>query len=65
MDEGEDYMLELMRLWHKMKQAKKGSETYFNPMADVAVAASVVHARMESIMREDEAVTDALPDDDD
>jgi hypothetical protein len=64
MDEGEDYMLELIRLWHKMKQAKRGSATYFNRMAEVEVAASVVHARMESIMREGDAITDAMPDDD-
>ncbi|MGH9446497.1 MAG: hypothetical protein ACRD3O_12330 [Terriglobia bacterium] len=64
MDEGEDYMLDLIRLWHKMKQAKRGSETYFSRMAEVAVAASVVHARMESVMREDDAITDAMPDDD-
>jgi hypothetical protein len=64
MDEGEDYMRELIRLWHKMKQAKRGSEAYFNRMADVAVAASVVHARMESVIREDEAILDAMPDGD-
>jgi hypothetical protein len=32
-------------------------------MADVAVAASKLHARMESIMRADEEITDAMPDD--
>jgi hypothetical protein len=64
MDEGEGYMLDLIQKWHKMKQAKRGSETYFSRMADVAVAASVVHARMESVMREDDAITDARSDDD-
>jgi hypothetical protein len=65
LEEGEDYMLDLIRLYRKMRQAKRGSDKYFNLMAEVETAALVVRARMDSIMREADAITDAMPDDDD
>jgi hypothetical protein len=63
LEEGEDFMLDLIRLWHKMRQAKRGSDKYFNLMAEVETAAMVVRSRMDSIMKEGDAITEALPDD--
>jgi DNA polymerase I-like protein with 3'-5' exonuclease and polymerase domains len=64
LEEGEEYLLNLMRLYRKMKQAKRGSDKYFSLMAEVEAEASRVRARMESVMREGDAITDAMPDDD-
>jgi hypothetical protein len=63
LEEGEDYMLDLIRVWHKMRQAKPGSERYFNLMADAETCAMVVKSRMESVLKEADAITDAMPDD--
>jgi hypothetical protein len=64
LEESEGYMLELIHLSHRMRQAKPGSEKYFNLMADAATAASVVRAKMGSLIDEIDAITDAMPDDD-
>jgi hypothetical protein len=63
LEEGEDYMLDLIRMWHKMRQAKPGSDKYFNLMAEVETAAMVVRSRMDSILKEADAITEAMPED--
>jgi hypothetical protein len=62
-EEGEEYMRNLMVLYRKMKQARRGSDKYFDLMAEVETEASRVRARMESIMEEGNAITEAMPDD--
>lgn len=61
-DEGEEYMNNLMRLRRDMKRTRRGSDRYFTLMAEAE--AIRIRARMESIIREGDAITDAIPDDD-
>lgn len=64
MEEGEDYLLDVIRIWHKMRHADPGSERYFDLMADLSVAAIVAKSRMESVMSEIDTITADMPDDD-
>lgn len=64
LDESEGYMQELIKLSHRMHQVRPGSEKYFDLMADAATAASVVRAKMNSLISEVDAITEAMPDDD-
>ena len=64
MEEGEDYLLDVIRIWHKMRHVDPGSEPYFDLMADLSVAAMVVKSRMESVMSEIDAITEDMPDGD-
>lgn len=63
LEEGEDWLYELIDLWHRLRRTKAGGGKYLNVMAEVAAAASRVHVRMESVMDEIDGITDALPDD--
>lgn len=64
MEEGEDYLLDVIRIWRYMRQTDPGSERYLDLMADLAVSVTVVKSRMESVTNEIDAITDALPEDD-
>jgi uncharacterized phage infection (PIP) family protein YhgE len=63
LEESEEYMRELISLSHKMHQLKSGSEKYFDLMADAATAATVVREKMNSLISEVDAITEAMPDD--
>ena len=62
--ESEEYMRELITLSRKMHQAKPGSDRYFDLMADAATAAVVLKGKMNFLISEVNAITDAMPDDD-
>jgi len=53
----------LQRLRTKLRRVKRGSEAYFDVMAEIAVVARELNVKTRSIEREDERITDALPDD--
>jgi hypothetical protein len=52
------------RLRSKLRHLKRGSEAYFDVMSEIAVAAGVMNVKTESLMRERDAIIDAMPDDD-
>lgn len=64
LQESEEYLRQLIELSHKMHQVKLGSEKYFDLMADAATAALVVREKMNSLLSEVDAITNAMPDDD-
>jgi len=53
----------LERLRTKLRRVKRGSEAYFDVMSEIAVAAGELNIKTRSLEREDERITDALPDD--
>jgi hypothetical protein len=63
LDEAVEICRSLERLQTKLRRVKRGSEAYFDVMAEIAVAAGVLNVKTRSIEREDERITDALPDD--
>jgi hypothetical protein len=51
------------RLRSKLHRLKRGSEAYFDLMAEIGVAAGEMNIKTESLMREHDAIIDAMPDD--
>jgi hypothetical protein len=62
LDETVEVCQKLERLRSKLGHVKRGSEEYFDVMSEIAVAAGVLNVKTESLEREDEAITDAMPD---
>lgn len=62
-DEAVEICQRLERLRAKLRHARKGSEAYFGIMSEIAVAAGELNVKTRSIEREDERITDAMPDD--
>ena len=62
-DEAVEICQRMERLREKLRTVKRASEAYFDVMADIAVAAGELNIKTRSIEREDERITDALPDD--
>jgi hypothetical protein len=52
------------RLAHKLARSKRGSEAYFELLAEIAVSGSVLSAKLQSLDSMIEDVEDAMPDDD-
>jgi hypothetical protein len=63
LDEAVEICQRLERLRAKLRRAPKGSEAYFDVMAEIAVAAGELNIKTRSLEREDERITDAMPDD--
>jgi len=63
LDEAVEICQRIERLRSKLHRLKKGSEAYFDVMSDIAVAAGEMNVKTESLMREDDAIIDAMPDD--
>ena len=64
LDETVEVCQRIERLRSKLRHLKRGSDAYYDVMAEIAVAAGVLNVKTDSLMREDEAITDAMPDDD-
>jgi hypothetical protein len=64
LDEAVEICQRLERLRSKLRRVKRGSEAYFDLMSEIAVAAGEMNVKTESLMRENDAIVDALPDDD-
>jgi hypothetical protein len=64
LDEAVEICQRMERLRTKLRRVKRGSEAYFDVMAEIAVAAGELNIKTRSIEREDEAITDAMPDED-
>jgi len=63
LDEAVEICQRLERLRTKLRRVKRGSEAYFDVMSEIAVAAGELNIKTRSLEREDERITDALPDD--
>ena len=64
LDEAVEVCQRMERLQTKLRRLKKGSEGYFDVMAEIAVAAGEMNIKTRSLMRENDAIVDAMPDDD-
>lgn len=64
LDEAAEYSQQFISLRAKMKRLKSGSKPYFDLMAKAHILALTVKLKMESVMDESDAITDAIPDDD-
>ena len=64
LDEAVEICQRLERLRSKLRRLKRGSEAYFDVMSEIAVAAVEMNVKTESLMRENDAITDAMPNDD-
>jgi len=62
LDETVEVCQELERLRSKLRRCKKGSEAYFDVMADIDVANAMMKAKTKSLLREREKIVDAMPD---
>jgi hypothetical protein len=64
LDEAVEICQRIERLRSKLRHFKRGSDAYFDVMSEIAVAAGVMNVKTESLMRERDAIIDAIPDDD-
>ncbi len=64
LDEAVEICRRIERLRTKLRRLKRGSEAYFDVLSELAVAAGEMNVKTESLMRERDAITDAMPDDD-
>jgi hypothetical protein len=64
LDEAVEICQRIERLRSNLRRLKRGSEAYFDMMSEIAVAAGVMNVKTESLMRERDAIIDAMPDDD-
>ncbi len=60
LDEAVEICRRIERSRTKLRRLKRGTETYFDVMSEIAVAAGEMNVKTESLMREN----DAMPDDD-
>jgi hypothetical protein len=63
LDEAGEICQRIERLRSKLRRLKRGSEAYFDVMSEVAVAVGEMNIKTESLMREHDAIIDAMPDD--
>jgi hypothetical protein len=63
LDEAVEICQRLERLRTKLHRVKRGSQVYFGVMAEIATAAGELNIKTRSLEREDERITDAMPDD--
>ncbi len=64
LDETVEVCQEIERLRTKLRRLKRGSDAYFDVMSEIAVANTVLNVKTESLERQRDAITDAMPDDD-
>jgi len=64
LDEAVEICQRMERLRSKLRRLKRGSDAYFDVMSEIGVAAGEMNIKTESLMREREAIIDAMPDDD-
>jgi hypothetical protein len=64
LDEAVEICQRMERLQAKLRRLKRGSEAYFDVMAEIAVAAGALNVKTQSLERENDAIIDAMPDDD-
>ena len=62
LQEAADAYGEMDRLRHKLSRLKRGSDAYLNAMSEIAVAATVLKVKCESLENITDEITDALPD---
>ena len=63
LDEAVEICQRIERLRSKLRRLKRGSEAYFDLMAEIGVAAGEMNIKTDSLMREHDAIIDAMPDD--
>ena len=63
LDEAVEICQRIERLRSKLRRLKRGSDAYFDVMSEIAVAAGEMNIKTESLMREHDAIIDAMPDD--
>jgi hypothetical protein len=64
LDEAVEICQRIQALRSKVRRLKKGSEAYLDVMSEIAVAAGEMNVKTESLIRENDAIIDAMPDDD-
>ena len=64
LDEAVEICQRMERLRSKLRRLKRGSDAYFDVMSEIGVAAGEMNIKTDSLMREREAIIDAMPDDD-
>jgi hypothetical protein len=62
LDEAVEVCQRLERLRSKLRRVQRGSEAYFDVMSEIAVAAGVMNVKTDSLMRQRDAITDAMSD---
>ena len=62
LDEAVEVCQEIERQQRKLCRHKRGSEAYFDLMADIAVANGVLNVKTKSLLRERQSIIDAMPD---
>jgi len=62
LDEAVNAYEEMIALRKKLKRLKRGGEAYLNALPEVAVCGSVITAKTDTLLREIDAIEDALPD---
>jgi len=65
LDEAAEACQEMVELRRKLRRKKPGSEPYFDQLPDIAVSAVVIGAKVKELVREIDAIEDAMPDEDD
>jgi hypothetical protein len=63
-DEAVEICQRMERLRSKLGRVKTGSEAYFELMSEIGVTAGEMNIKTQSLMRERDAIIDALPEDD-
>jgi len=64
LDEAVEICQRMERLRSKLRRLKRGSDAYFDVMSEIGVSAGEMNIKTDSLMREREAIIDAMPDDD-
>jgi hypothetical protein len=64
LDEAVEICQRIERLRSKLRGLKRGSKAYFDVMSEIAAAAAEMNIKTHSLEREDDAIIDAMPDDD-
>lgn len=63
LDEAVEICQRMERLRTKLRRLEKGSEAYFDVVAEIAVAAGELNIKTRSLERENDVITDAMPED--
>jgi hypothetical protein len=62
LDEAVTVYEEMISLRKKLRRLKRGGEAYLDALSEVAVCASVITAKTDTLLREIDVIEDALPD---
>ncbi len=64
LEEAVDCCEEMIALRKKLKRLKPGSEAYLDLIPEVAVSATALKIKADTLLHEIDAIEDALPDED-